>query len=206
MASSVTSTYDLTTVAAVVRYLGGDPTVTVASYPLLQALITAVSRQCSTYCSRDFRLLERTESYNGVGGSLIILNLGPVIEIASVGNGAIAVQASTGQTAPGFTNDNQTLYYRGGSFAKGVQNVVVTYTAGFVTPGQSPLTSPPREVTLPEDLQESVIEAVALRWRRIPNEDKNSISIADQTTSFVTSALPATVKAVWDAYKPAMLW
>lgn len=206
------STYDLTTVAAVKLYLGGAPMVSDAADPLLQMLITAVSRACATYCSRDFRLLERTELYTGVGSSGISLNQGPIVSVSNVMNGVQTIGAATSNTGYGYVIEGGPnafqLYLRGGFWQRGMQQVSVTYMAGYLTPGQALSVSPttPDLITLPEDLQESVVRTVALIWRRIPNEDKSSVSIAQQTTAFITAALPPDAKMTWDAYARAMLW
>lgn len=203
------STYDLTTVDAVKLYLGGAPTVTDSSDDVLQMLISAVSRACATYCSRDFRLLDRTESYTGVGGSNLVLNQGPIISVSSVQNGNITVQASTSVNTTGYIiNPPFNLALRGAYWTPGVLAIAISYMAGYLTPGQALSLSPPQPdlVTVPEDLQMSVIRTVALIWRRIPNEDKSSLAIAQQTTAFITAAMPPDAKATWDSYARALLW
>lgn len=203
------STYDLTTIDAVRTYMGGASTVPLTADAQLQLLITAYSRACATYCSRDFRLLQRQEMYTGIGSNRLVLNQGPIVSIASVQNGTQPVSASAGVTQTGYVVDpDYTLMLRGNTWYPGLQSVAVDYLAGYLTPGQAYSVSPPTPdlITLPQDLQDSVIEAVALRWRRIPNEDKASLSIAQQTTAFITASLPATTKMIWDAYARGALW
>lgn len=205
------SSVDLTTIAALRAYMGAtafpdNP----ANNAVGQALITAYSRYAMTYCSRDFRLQSYDETYNGVAGQGLSLRQGPIRSVQQLTNGACVVQASASFTQWGYViSGDFMLYLRGLYFVRGPQSVNVQYTAGYFTPGQAQMVSPPdyAAVTVPEDLQESIIEAVSYKYKRIAEEDKSSLNISGNAgTTFINLPIPALTKAVWDNYKRALLW
>lgn len=200
------SDIDLTTVAAVSAYMGGDNS---ASASLIQSLITAASAFAEQYCSRDFRLLERTERYNGLGTQRIILRVAPVSAVASLTIDGTPITARATELGYGFVfDDTGTLYVDGCYvFSRGWQNISVTYTAGWVTPGQAAATSPPGTVTLPLDMQQAVIEMVALKFKA----QRNNIGIAarqiaGETISYTQADIPKSAQPVFDFYSRVGVW
>lgn len=202
------SDIDLTTIAAVAAYIGGIDGTNTEVNSLLQTLITSASAYAENFCGRDFRKLTYTEAYNGTGFQSIILRQAPVVSITSVVADGITIPARVG-TTPGFVNDaSGTLYATGNyRFPPGFQNIAVTYVAGWVTPGQGQMTSPPTGVTLPMDLQQAVIETVALKYK----SQRNNIGIAarqiaGETISYSQVDVPKSAAPVFGFYQRVGIW
>jgi hypothetical protein len=141
----------LITLASVQEWLAtggtGDP------YPsgdsaLLGRLIGAVSSFAVTYLSRPIVPATFSEVYNGRGTSWITLRQQPIISVASlvVGTTSIAARTTVGQFGYAFTDssiaidESTSAFAYGGScqgygpgFYRGIQNVAVTYDAGYQT-------------------------------------------------------------------------
>ena len=202
------SDIDLTTVAAVAAYIGGvdgsDPT----TNDLLQTLVTSASAYASDFCCRDFRLQEYTQLYNGTGYPRLILRNAPVVEVTLVASDTVVIPARNG-TTPGFVCDDSGALYATGcyTFFPGFQNVQVTYTAGWITPGMAQTTSPPGVVNLPQDLQQAVIETVALKYQSQRNNIGISArQIAGETIAYTQSDVPKSASPVFSFYQRVGVW
>lgn len=203
------SDIDLTTVQAVAAYIGGIDGTDPAVNSLLQSLVTAASAFASQYCSRDFRSGTISETYNGLGTQRIILRRAPVSAVSALSIDGISISARTTPGAAGFVfDDTGTVYVDGCTvFTRGWQNVAVTYTAGWVTPGQALATSPVGTVTLPLDIQQAVIEVVALKFKA----QRNNIGIAarqiaGETISYSQADIPRSVVPVFEFYSRVGVW
>lgn len=189
-------TIDLATLADVKSYLGGEWTS--AQDAELQRELTALSQACASYCGRNFLRATYVEQRNGTGTSLLVLRNSPIVSIASLTIGGVARQA---ESAPGkgdgYVLDGKTLY-AGGCYiyGKGRMNVVVTYTAGYL-----PITD--ANCDIPFDLRQSVVEAVADRYKRRSNIGILSKSIAGETITYGSISIPKSVAQVWDMYQDA---
>ncbi len=125
---------DLTTLANVTAWLNAGST---APYPpdgnpLLARLITACSAFIQNYLSLSFVPTVQTEAYNGTGQPVLFLRKRPVIGVSTISINGTAVQASP--AAPnqnGFLSDDTRVYLYGWLFARGFQNISVTYTSGY---------------------------------------------------------------------------
>jgi hypothetical protein len=197
------SDIDLTTVAGVAAYIGGVDASDQAINDLLQSLVTAASAYAANYCSRDFRKQDYAQAYNGTGTQRLMLRAAPVTAVSSVTIDNVDIPAR-GTTAYGYVFDDTMLYLAGcyAWFAPGWQNVAVSFTAGWVTPGQAALgSSPALTVTLPMDMQQAIIETVALKYKA----QRNNIGIAarmiaGETISYSQVDIPKSAKPVFDIY------
>lgn len=120
---------DLTTVANVQLYLGIPTT---QDSVLLQRLVTAASSYITRFLSRTLPATTYTnELYNGANTNRIMLRNYPIISVSAVSMNDTAIQASANTNTPGWINDEFLVYYRSGIFWCGIQNVSVTYVAGY---------------------------------------------------------------------------
>lgn len=203
------SDIDLTTVQAVAAYIGGIDGTDPATNALLQSLITAGSAFAAQYCSRDFRSGEYTQRFNGLGTQRIILRVAPVTAVSAVSIDGVDISARTTPGAGGYVfDDTGTLYVDGCYvFTRGWQNVSVTYTAGWVTPGQALATSPVGTVTLPMDMQQALIELVALKYKaQRSNIGIAARQIAGETISYSQADIPKSAQPVFDFYSRVGVW
>jgi hypothetical protein len=140
----VAAASDLTTLAAVRSWLGQQGT---DSDPLLLVLITAWSRALGASLSIPVLSTQFTERYDGTGSSRLMLRQFPVTSVTSVSVDNVAVAASSlpgaGQPAPNGwllepwdgspPGGQQCIDLFGSCFARGRQNIAVTYQAGYLT-------------------------------------------------------------------------
>lgn len=180
---------DLCQLADVKSYLGISDT---NSDTVLSALISQVSAGIESYCNRTFASQSYTERRNGGCGSKLYLMNGPVTAVASLTVNGQAVSAAPDDVSGGYVFDSSVLYIRpGGSgpqeFYKGVQNVTVTYTAGFTT--------------IPLDVVHAAIAWVASLFAKRNRVDKKSETLGpQQTIGYDLSDMPAQTKRLLSSY------
>lgn len=177
--------------ADVKTYLGIS---TSATDVVLAALITNASDFIESFCNRTFAPNSYTETRNGSGTNRLFMREAPVTAVASVTIDGFPVAAATNAVSPGFVFDDLMVYVRPGGFpclfTKGVQNVVVQYTAGFAT--------------TPAAVAQACIELVAHKFGKRDRIDKKNETLgAQQTQGYDMSAMPAQVKL---ALQPYVRW
>lgn len=172
------SAVDLCLVADVAADLG------VTADAALQRAVTAASRAAAVYCGRDFfRSPEIVEYPAGFGTPNLLLERAPILAVESVSVFGLELDASEytfeGQLGaagmllrrrgvwPRTARDTGLITEGASNFQgqSGTLGVTVTYSGGFVTPGQKALDNA-LTVTLPEDVQEAAILAAVAFYRR----------------------------------------
>ncbi|MCF7949738.1 MAG: hypothetical protein K9L57_10260 [Spirochaetaceae bacterium] len=161
----------------------------------LGLFINLVSSLCELNTDRYFLEQEFTEYHNGSTSDRILLHQYPVI----IDESTIQVWIDTDRDFGADTlidsddlvldQSNGILYYAGGAWGVGVRHIKVTYTAGYTV--------------IPYALRLSVMEAVAFFWKR-KNEKSwglSSISKGEGSITRFQTALPETVKEVWNRYR-----
>jgi hypothetical protein len=157
-----------------------------------------------------------SETYDGNGASRMFLRIRPIQSVLALSIDGITVPASTAVTVPGYIIDGtaKSIAIRSGSggpapgqrltvgfgflrnprsgiwyFNEGVQNVSVTYTAGFTTE--------------PLDIEMAVRQMVAVNYKRRQWIDQRSQAMAQGagTISFRDWEFPPEVKSVMDHYR-----
>ncbi len=154
--------YDLTTLAALEAWVGST-----SDTATLSALITQVSQIILNSLNRGSILpVSYQDTYDGHGGVRLFLKNWPVISINSLAIDGLAIPVSpplvAGQTSvagyilstssdPSPPGDQQEINLRWFQFCRGVQNVVLSYSAGYqisaeaqAIPGISPYTATPQ--------------------------------------------------------------
>jgi hypothetical protein len=139
---------DLTTLARAANYItpGLSGQALNAATPVLALQISACSNTIQRYLARQLPALGRSELRNGQGRPSIRTLVTPIIEISQLQISAIGgseawsiIPPANGQGGWGYTNDSWFINLQPGWFGSyfpvGKQNVQITYTAGFVTPG-----------------------------------------------------------------------
>jgi hypothetical protein len=137
--------YDLTTLANLKNWIGS---VTTPDEILLQQLITQTSRLILNSLNRGSLLpLTYNEAYDGNDGIRLFIKNWPVIAINSLTIDGIAIPVSPPFSSPaplaGYVldtvddpmppGDMQQISLRSYQFTKGVQNVILNYSAGYQT-------------------------------------------------------------------------
>lgn len=175
---------DLTTLAAVKAF--GAITSSDLD-PLLSALISRASAAVENFLQGSVLSATYTETRHGTGGQAMLLAEYPVTAATSVVvNGQTIPRASAfGQI--GWWLADRTVLLVGYSFARGRNNVQVTYTAGYAA--------------VPGDIEQAVIETVILTLKRRDHIDVSSKALAGETISFITADLTPSAKAVLNSYR-----
>ena len=173
----------------------------------LTALIGNASSFIERYCNRVFEAASYTETRNGNGADAIYMRNTPVIMVSSVSIDGVAVPEAPDARSYGWVNDNHKVYLRGyaridpssahsftaapGCFRRGIQNVQIAYVAGFTT--------------VPVDVSQACIELIASKFAKRGRIDKKSEVLAQQTTAFDLSDMPASVKTALAQWKVPMI-
>jgi hypothetical protein len=154
---------------------------------LLQTLCTNASAFVLNFINRNLLSASYTETRNGNGGDRMPLYQWPITDVASVSIDGVTVPLSTGASAPGYVADDTTLYLRGYRFCQGVQNVVVSYTAGLAS--------------VPPDVAQACMEIVAVKYKRRTSIEVSGKTLNGETISFTQSDMPAAAKTALGNYR-----
>jgi hypothetical protein len=162
----------------------------------LQALISNGSLQILAYLNRPHILASvigsQSESYDGNDSDRLLPHYFPIINVTAVSVDGVVIGQSTLPSMAGFLWDSRRILLRALSFTRGVQNVQVSYTAGYGS--------------LPLDLKQAAIEAFALAYRQRTHIGEKSSSMGGQVTlAFDMSDIPARSLAVFNQYRRVAL-
>ena len=187
------------------------PALSVIGNTYLATLITAASGFICNYCSREFISVERTELLDGDGEDEVLLTNTPITAIGAVvvtdqwagdsetySSSDFITNLKTGLLKFSPTLTSGTVKY----FTPGVQNVSVTYTAGYAT--------------IPETVQQAccdIIKAMYAQGSSTNNPALMSEKMGEYSwtagrvnTSLadLNSILPASARAALAPYRRAM--
>jgi hypothetical protein len=172
---------DMTTLDRVKRYL--KITQASAADAVLQDLITSASAWIKSYLNRDILQATYTETLDGTGTRMITVGQYPVTALT-----ALTVN-SQDLMAYAVTDGRRAIRLKsgGGVFTKDLANVVVTYTAGFVT--------------TPADLEQACVELVAWRFTESGRVQQVSKSIQGEVVAYSMAAAPANVITILNNWR-----
>ena len=143
---------DLTTLADVKTWLQtGQSAFPTTDDALLTRLITAASHFIQTWLNRRIAEADYVELRDGTGGRRLQFATFPVSAVLSLTIDGQIIPAAVSSWAAGYTFSPTQLALRGYTFTRRAQNVIVTYTAGFVT--------------TPPEIAQACIELIGLRYR-----------------------------------------
>lgn len=158
----------------------------------LQTLITYGSLQVLSYLSRPHIVASvigaLNESYDGNDSDRLLPHYFPIISVSAVSIDNVAISQSTLPSLPGFVWDSRRVLLRGFTFTRGVQNVMLSYTAGYPA--------------IPLDLKQAAIEALALSYRQRTHIGEKSNSLGGQMTmAFDMTDVPPRALAIFNQYR-----
>lgn len=188
---------DLTTLANVKAWLN-IPTDT--SDDMLQRLLSAASLFAQKWMDRWILSATYAEQYTGSGSNTLALRQYPVTEVSAVSIHGHPIPMSPDGHRAGYIFDEMFLYLIGlegipfgRSTAPGVfpkfppKAVSVTYTAGFET--------------VPLELEQAVLELIALKWADRSHFGQASKSVGGEVVSYITADMPKGVATLLGNYK-----
>jgi hypothetical protein len=143
---------DLTTLADVKAWLQtGQSAFPVTDDALLTRLVTAASQYIQSWLNRLIAPADYLEMRDGSGGQSLQFACFPVVEVLSLTIDGQTLPRAASSRAAGYAFTPTQLSVRGYRFNRGVQNIVVAYSAGYQN--------------IPPDISQACIELVALRYR-----------------------------------------
>jgi hypothetical protein len=185
---------DLTTLADVKTWLQTSQ----SAFPptddaLLSRLITAASQYIQTWLNRQIAQCDYIEVRDGTGGQRLQFARFPVCAVQSLTIDGIVIPPapplvpSTGLTA-GYVFSPTQLAIRGYYFTRRVQNVVITYSAGFAE--------------TPPDIAQACIELVALRYRERTRIGEISKSVGSgETVTYAQKDMSLPITTLLQQYR-----
>jgi hypothetical protein len=129
-----------------------------------------------------------TETYDGNDSDRLLPHQFPIITVTGVTVDGIPIPQATSPTTAGFLWDSRRILLRGYRFNCGVQNVQLTYAAGYSS--------------VPLDLRQAAIEAFALAYRQRVRIGEKSNSMSGQVNvTFDMSDIPSRSMSVFNQYR-----
>lgn len=158
----------------------------------LQALISNGSLQVLQYLNRPHILAAAlgalNETCDGNGSDRLLPHSFPIISVSGVTIDGRAVPQAASPTGSGFLWDARRVLLRGFTFNRGLQNVQISYTAGYPA--------------VPLDLKQAAIEAFALAYRQRTHIGERSNSMSGQVTlAFDMSDVPPRSLSIFNQYR-----
>lgn len=154
---------------------------------LLTRLLSSVSTWVETWCSRVFEVTSYSEVRDGNGLCRMSPYVAPIVSVSGVMVGTVAVPAASAFGQPGWWLAGSTILLTGYEFCRGHANVLLNYSAGFAT--------------IPADIQQAVIELVAMRYKERSRIGLSSVHADGETTSYSLKDMPAQVATILAQYK-----
>ena len=177
---------DLTTIERLRSYLGAE--YVTRDDALLQTLISAASAFFIQEVGREIALTSYTDTVDGGGGTTLNLRASPVTEVTSVTVNGETIPERTTWDGQGWTLKGDQVRLVGYTFAVGLDNVVVEYTAGWAT--------------VPDDIQGAVCELAILKRNERDRLGVFSRSVPGaETTSYQVISIPVGIQRVIDHYR-----
>jgi len=158
----------------------------------LQSLISNGSLQILQFIDRPHILASvlgaLAENYDGNDSDRLLPHQFPIIAVSGVMVDGIPIPQATSPTTAGFLWDSRRVLLRGYRFNRGVQNVQLSYTAGYAS--------------VPLDLRQAAIEAFALVYRqRVRIGEKTNHMSGQFTISFDMSEVPPRSLSIFNQYR-----
>jgi hypothetical protein len=173
----------LITVQQAREFCNGKP----ESDAVFATLAKGVSDAVESYMSVNVLAKDYAQKFNGAGKTKLFLTNRPVNSVASLTINGRPIPPSTGDGVAGYVADSNQIYLTGYTFEKGVQNVHVSYNAGLAT--------------VPYDLEMACLKWVSFLYKEMPREGQSSKTLAGETVTYTVTDLPASVRAILDAYR-----
>jgi hypothetical protein len=183
---------NLTTLAKVKRYLGPEAEDTISADDILTDLIASSSAWVENRIGRSLSEAAYTETRDGNGDTRMILEHYPVAdspELTLTVDGETLPKRTTVDGDGWVLTESEigVLDLVGYLFTVGVDNVVISYTAGYAT--------------VPADIEQACIEHVALRYSDRKRIGVDSMSAGGESAQFSNVGALAYIEGVLDSYR-----
>lgn len=177
---------DLTTLANVKAWMG-LPADNTDDDVLLNRLISSASAFIQTWLNRSFASQAYNEARDGTGGARMMFADYPVTAVSSVVVDGLSIPASPDVMSPGYRFDDKTIMLNGFIFGRGMNNVQLSYTAGYAA--------------TPLEIEQACIEMISLRYKERDRIGHQSKSLAGETVTFFIKDMPDSVRTILNNYR-----
>ena len=177
---------ELTTLANVRAYLGLEPSDT-ASDDLLETLIAGASASVVNMVGRDLVLKAHTVLLDGTGKTALMTPDWPIRSVQSLKVNGVTISPAASIMAPGYRFDDTMLIINGGTFARGLRNVEISYTAGYDP--------------IPDDVSTVCTKIVAGKFKERDWVGFRSKTLAGETVTFDDVEVSEAVRNTLSNYK-----
>jgi len=177
---------NLTSVENVKEYLG-IADATDADDILFNRLIRAASDFIRTYIGRDITDEDYNERLNGNGSDRMVMRNYPIISVRTLAIDGVSIPAAKNFRESGYLFDADTIYLVGYRFTRGVQNVVISYSAGY------------EEV--PFGIEQACIDLVSLKYRERERVGVQSKTLATEQVTYKIWDLTESAKNMLNGYQ-----
>lgn len=157
----------------------------------LTALVEAASEAIESFCRRQFTQTQHTEYHDGMGSGVLLLDHHPAQSVTSVkvdANRAFASAEAIDSDDYVVYGDEGMIQLVAGTFAAGVRNVQVVYTAGYSA--------------IPDDVAQACVQLVAA-WFHRGRQGADGIDterLGDYSASYAARGLPQPVVELLTPY------
>ena len=185
---------DLTTVVDLKIRLGVTATITSQDGDL-QNLVTQTSADfLNTISRRAVYNATYTEVRDGHGSPIMVLENTPLIAVASLTIGTLAIPAQVQPETPGFVFDRTAIKLIGYRFTRGFNNVKAVYTSGYGVNLNDP--------NFPPEISLAVLDWAELRYRQRGSAGVSSKHFSTgESINYDKKTMPNTTLRVVQAYK-----
>jgi len=178
------ATGDLTTLANAKAYI---PNAGTADDALLARMITGLSAFVVNWLNRNILTASYTETRDGYDTTRMMTLNYPITAVSAVTVNGSSIPLASGWPQNGYGFDSASIVLMGYSFPRGFRNVTLAYTAGFAT--------------VPADIEQAVLEVLALRYKQRDRVGYNSKSLAGETVAFTISDMEKSTITALRAYQ-----
>ncbi|MFC5528475.1 phage gp6-like head-tail connector protein [Cohnella yongneupensis] len=164
----------------------------------LEAVIMAASQAIENHCNRSFELKDRTELYDGSGLEHVFVRSFPVTTIDSI---KIAGEVITDY----LKIENSGMIYRKNKWPRGLYNIEISYSGGYVLPNDDPDSEV--EGNLPKPVEQAALILARMihmgEWGKESERFGNSYSVTYAKGD--PGRLPPVVEALIGPYRRRMV-
>ncbi|HEX3884751.1 MAG TPA: head-tail connector protein [Stellaceae bacterium] len=182
---------DLTTLGAIKAWLQtGQNAFPDTDDTLLSGLVTAASQFIQTWLKRQIAAADWMETRDGTGGQRLVFANFPVTAVLSLTIDGLTIPPAPagGGYGAGYVFTPTALAVRGYAFTRRIQNVIVTYTAGFTT--------------IPPEIAQACVELVCQRYKERTRIGEVSKALAaGETITYSQKDMSADVQTILSQYR-----
>ena len=168
---------------------------------LLITLGKGVTEVVKRYCGILERATYTAELYDGDGEDTLYTDNRPIQSVSALVVQGITIPAAATYDQSGYMIDKskRCIKLRDYVFTSGVQNVSLSYVAGYYLPDHASYVEG-GTTSFPVDLEQAIIEMVGIKYERIDRGDIASESHGGHSVTYTDTDIPRPIKAVIDRY------